>query len=252
LYFDFSAYGDIAIGLGLLIGLQFPKNFESPYKATNISDFWRRWHITLGAFLKQYLFIPLGGSKASHLATCRNMMIVMVLGGIWHGAGLGFVLWGVMHGLALITYHSTKHILPVSKHLNHCFTAITFLFVTLAWVPFKAVTIDATLTMYSSLFTFPDVPLLSLLRDMSNTYALQSVVGNLLLLSLSIFVVWGFNNSHVWAHRLGTSLRACLAYLSGANLLIRLPIASFIGVFAAVSLKWASGQPTEAFLYFQF
>lgn len=116
LYFDFSGYCDMAIGLGLLFGIMLPINFNSPYKAYNISDFWRRWHITLGRFLRDYLYIPLGGNKnlkyasskyyicLNKILTLRNLFIVAFLSGVWHGAGWGFVMWGVLHGLAMIIH----------------------------------------------------------------------------------------------------------------------------------------------------
>ena len=104
LYFDFSGYCDMAIGLGLLFGIMLPINFNSPYKALNIADFWRRWHMTLGRFLKEYVYIPLGGNKINKLFTLRNLFIVAFLSGIWHGAGWGFVIWGGLHGVVMCAH----------------------------------------------------------------------------------------------------------------------------------------------------
>src|SRR6185437_16914963 len=101
IYCDFSGYTDIAIGSALLLGVRFPKNFDAPYQATNIADFWRRWHISLSTWLRDYLYIPLGGNRGSSWATYRNLMITMVLGGLWHGASWTFVFWGFLHGLGL-------------------------------------------------------------------------------------------------------------------------------------------------------
>lgn len=101
LYFDFSGYSDMAIGLGLMLGFRYPINFLSPYKSKNISEFWRRWHMSLSGFLRDYLFIPLGGSRGSSLFTARNLFITMFLGGLWHGAAWTFVLWGCFHGVLL-------------------------------------------------------------------------------------------------------------------------------------------------------
>ncbi len=106
IYCDFSGYTDIAIGLALLLGFVFPQNFNSPYRATGFRDFWRRWHMTLSRFLRDYLYIPLGGSRGSRLFTYRNLMITMVLGGLWHGAAWTFVLWGAFHGAMLVTEHA--------------------------------------------------------------------------------------------------------------------------------------------------
>src|SRR5439155_12771521 len=108
LYFDFSGYSDMAVGLAFLLGFRFPQNFNSPYKAVNISDFWRRWHMTLSFWLRDYLFIPLGGSRRGRVRTLRNLGITMLLGGLWHGAAWTFVLWGLLHGLYLIA-HNVLH-----------------------------------------------------------------------------------------------------------------------------------------------
>ena len=104
LYFDFSGYTDMAIGLALLFNIKLPINFNSPYKAINIQDFWRRWHITLSRFLRDYIYIPLGGNRKGSFCTASNLMATFVLGGIWHGAGWTFIFWGVLHGLALIIH----------------------------------------------------------------------------------------------------------------------------------------------------
>lgn len=109
IYFDFSAYSDIAIGSGRLFGIRIPENFDWPYSRTNIADFWRHWHMSLYKWLVDYVFIPLGGSRGSHLFVCRNILIVMLVSGIWHGAGLNFVVWGVWHGVLLIAHRLWAH-----------------------------------------------------------------------------------------------------------------------------------------------
>ena len=105
LYFDFSGYTDMALGIGLMLGLTLPENFNSPYKSTGIVDFWRRWHISLGAWLRDFLYIPLGGSRAGRLRQYRNLFLTMLIGGAWHGAGWTFILWGALHGLMLTVNH---------------------------------------------------------------------------------------------------------------------------------------------------
>jgi D-alanyl-lipoteichoic acid acyltransferase DltB (MBOAT superfamily) len=125
IYFDFSGYSDMAIGLGRLFGLRLPLNFFSPYKALNISDFWRCWHITLSRFLRDYLYIPLGGSKKGQLRTVVNLLTVMFLGGLWHGAGWNFIIWGMLHGFYLTCYHGFNNI---RKYLpNHQFLLLGLL-----------------------------------------------------------------------------------------------------------------------------
>jgi alginate O-acetyltransferase complex protein AlgI len=103
IYCDFSAYTDMAIGIADLLGYRFPQNFNQPYRALSVQDFWRRWHMTLSSWLRDYLYIPLGGNRNGTLKTYRNLLLTMTLGGLWHGAGLQFILWGLMHGLALVT-----------------------------------------------------------------------------------------------------------------------------------------------------
>jgi D-alanyl-lipoteichoic acid acyltransferase DltB (MBOAT superfamily) len=106
LYFDFSGYSDMAIGLSRLFGIRLPLNFDSPYKATNIIDFWRRWHMTLSRFLRDYLYLPLGGNRKGKVRRYANLMVTMLLGGLWHGAGWTFVIWGGLHGFYLIVNHA--------------------------------------------------------------------------------------------------------------------------------------------------
>src|SRR6185503_1089071 len=110
LYFDFSGYSDMAIGLSRLFGVRLPINFNSPYKATNIADFWRRWHMTLSRFLRDYLYIALGGNKKGRLRRYTNLMVTMLLGGLWHGAGWNFVLWGALHGAYLCLHQLWRHV----------------------------------------------------------------------------------------------------------------------------------------------
>ena len=108
IYADFSAYTDIAIGVAALLGYRFPQNFNQPYRALGIGDFWRRWHMTLSTWLRDYLYIPLGGNRHGALATARNLMLTMVLGGLWHGANWTFVIWGALHGAALVADHAWR------------------------------------------------------------------------------------------------------------------------------------------------
>ncbi len=136
LYFDFSGYSDMAIGLGWMLNIQLPINFNSPYKATSITDFWRRWHITLSNFLRDYLYIPLGGSRKRETRRYTNLLITMLLGGLWHGAGWTFVLWGGLHGVYLCINHGWKK-LNISLP-NGLGWAITFLAVIVSWVVFRA------------------------------------------------------------------------------------------------------------------
>jgi alginate O-acetyltransferase complex protein AlgI len=143
LYFDFSGYCDMAIGASLLFNIWLPINFNSPYKALDIQDFWRRWHITLSSFLRDYLYIPLGGNRHGEVRTYVNVFITFVLGGLWHGATWMFVIWGALHGIALVIHR-------LWKRFGHPLPAVlawplTFGFVCVAWVFFRARTMDDAL-----------------------------------------------------------------------------------------------------------
>ena len=149
LYFDFSGYSEMAIGLGLMFNLNLPINFNSPYKALSIIDFWRRWHITLSAFLKNYLYIPLGGNKAGEANRTKNLLITMLLGGFWHGAGWTFIVWGGLHGIYLVINHAWRK--QNIRLPNSLAWLITFLCVVIAWVFFRANTMQEAMALLSSM-----------------------------------------------------------------------------------------------------
>lgn len=157
LYFDFSGYSDMAIGLSRLFGIQLPINFNSPYKATNIIDFWRRWHITLSAFLRDYLYIPLGGSRRGEARRYLNLFLTMLLGGIWHGAGWTFVIWGALHGLYLIVNHGWRALCeglrfqPRGLIWTVACWLVTFLAVVVAWVYFRAPSLGSANTVLAAM-----------------------------------------------------------------------------------------------------
>lgn len=137
IYFDFSAYSDMAIGLGLMFGILLPLNFNSPYQATSIIEFWRRWHITLSRFLRDYLYIPLGGNRNGPVRQYVNVMVTMLLGGLWHGANLTFVLWGGLHGILLVLNHIYRRFIRWTPPA--CLAvSVTLVLVMFAWVPFRA------------------------------------------------------------------------------------------------------------------
>ncbi|MDP4547986.1 MBOAT family protein [Marinobacter sp. MDS2] len=155
LYFDFSGYSDMAIGLARMFGVRLPLNFNSPYKSTNIIDFWRRWHITLSTFLRDYLYIPLGGNRKGESRRLTNLMITMLLGGLWHGAGWTFLLWGGLHGVYLIANHLFRKAFPARRYspLTHVLAwALTMLAVVVAWVPFRAESIGSAGRILKSMF----------------------------------------------------------------------------------------------------
>ena len=190
LYFDFSGYSDMAIGIARMFGIRLPLNFNSPYKATSIIEFWRRWHITLSRFLKDYLYIPLGGSRKGVPRRYSNLMITMVLGGLWHGAGWTFVLWGALHGFYLIINHLWRAIFKSKRKTKFGpFFAwtITFVAIVVAWVPFRAESVDGMENILAGMAGLHGFSLPSYLESKFLDYGLS--------LPESIFIFDGmFNN----------------------------------------------------------
>lgn len=192
LYFDFSGYCDMAIGLAYMFGITFPANFDSPYKATSIIDFWRRWHITLSRFLRDYVYVPLGGNRKGQLYRYRNLMITMVLGGIWHGAGWTFFIWGTIHGLLLVLNHVWRQLTKNWRtRLEHSVAyvgisrGLTFILVVLAWVPFRAVDFSTALNIWEGMFSLP----FELVMKFDQRIALFSWIG------VTLVMAWTLPNS---------------------------------------------------------
>jgi D-alanyl-lipoteichoic acid acyltransferase DltB (MBOAT superfamily) len=168
LYFDFSGYSDMAIGLSKMLNVDLPLNFNSPYKATNISEFWRRWHMTLSRFLRDYLYVPLGGNRKGPSRRYLNLMATMLLGGLWHGAGWTFVIWGGLHGLFLVIHQQWQqfrgNVLGQDLSKSNVFGQllsifITFICVVIAWVFFRATNVDAAWSVLMGMFGFNGVVL---------------------------------------------------------------------------------------------
>lgn len=153
LYFDFSAYSDMAYGLSYMFGIILPINFNSPYKARSIIDFWRRWHITLSSFLRDYLYIPLGGNRLGTMRRHANLMITMLLGGLWHGASWTFVIWGALHGSYLIINHAIRRLLGNRQNVAISFLGwlLTFMAVVVAWVFFRATSVEIALDVLQAM-----------------------------------------------------------------------------------------------------
>jgi len=158
LYFDFSGYSDMAIGIGRMFGIRLPLNFNAPYKAANIIEFWRRWHMTLSRFLRDYLYIPLGGGRRGPVRRYMNLMITMVLGGLWHGAAWTFVAWGALHGAYLGANHAWQGLRrklgwsgPSRRGTRALAVTVTFLAVVAGWVFFRATSFDGALAMLNAM-----------------------------------------------------------------------------------------------------
>lgn len=166
IYYDFSGYTDIGRGSAMLLGINLPENFNKPYLSVSLIDFWRRWHMSLSSWLRDYLYKPLGGSRGDTFARNRNLLITMLLGGLWHGASFHFVFWGAFHGAGLILNHTFRQIFPApqktvsqEKNLRGLFNAqslatgaFTFVFVLLGWVLFRADSFENALSFYKHMF----------------------------------------------------------------------------------------------------
>lgn len=220
IYYDFSGYSDMAIGFGRMFGIRLPLNFYSPYKATSIIDFWRRWHITLSRFLREYLYIPLGGNRHGSIRRYVNLAVVMLLGGLWHGANWTFVVWGGIHGSLLAVNHAWRQV-PLTRMafyktlpVKMVAIAVTFILVTLAWVPFRADTIEQARTMWAYL-----------LPTSANLYSFSEFV-HAQFLHLGAMSDW-FKPRELWPQVLSPDYLATVAHPIGILLLMNL-IAIFL------------------------
>jgi len=205
LYFDFSGYTDMAIGAALLFNIVLPQNFNSPYKAKDIQDFWRRWHITLSRFLRDYIYIPLGGSRVAEYKILSNLMITFMIGGIWHGAGWGFVFWGFLHGSALIIHRVYKSLGFTMNSVLAWF--ITFNFINITWVFFRAVEWSDAIKVLKGMFGFSGVVFsakyMKFLAPFQDTFfTLNDVFVNIpgktktiVFIILAFVIILKFNNS---------------------------------------------------------
>jgi alginate O-acetyltransferase complex protein AlgI len=195
LYYDFSGYCEMAMGLGLFFGIKLPINFFSPYKSKNISVFWRNWHITLGAFFKQYIYIPLGGNRSSMTVNLMVLFIVAFISGIWHGAGLTFVIWGCLHGMALMVHKMWERVgINVGAVIG---TMLTFLFVLLAWVPFRSNSVEASFSIWEAMLNFENLGIPKLVENINENTQSALFFGYELLICLGLLIsIFFYKNVH--------------------------------------------------------
>ena len=197
IYYDFSAYSDMAVGLGKIMGYDFPENFKYPYRSVSFSDFWSRWHISLSTWLRDYLYIPLGGNRKGVLRTMINLLLTMLLGGLWHGASWLFVLWGALHGLALILQRLYASVLPYkwrSLVPNWLKVLVIFVAVTLMWVPFRALRVADIRLFWSAIFELK-------VSEIANWVQQRPEDFGLLAMSLGLHFVRGSLAQKVaWSH----------------------------------------------------
>lgn len=246
IYCDFSGYSDMAIGIALLLGFHFPMNFRSPYASESITDFWRRWHISLSSWIRDYIYISLGGNRKGRVRTYVNLIVTMLLGGLWHGASLNFVFWGGIHGVALAVHKFVrKHVFGhgrrytsggvrqdyTSKGLRRIgATVLTFHFVCLAWVFFRNSTFAGSLTMLSRIVTDFHAELLP-----------QVLAGYPWVFGIMLF---GYVT-----HYLPESIdRLCITVLRKGTVITSAIVLSFV-IFLVIQTKSSTIQP---FIYFQF
>jgi D-alanyl-lipoteichoic acid acyltransferase DltB (MBOAT superfamily) len=202
IYFDFSGYTDMAMGAARIFGIYLPINFNSPYRALNSSDFWARWHITLSRFLRDYLYIPLGGNRSGTSRTLINLFITMLLGGLWHGANLTFVVWGGIHGLYLIVYHAftllrsrlIKRELRFDWFFRRIAVSLTFLSVVVAWVFFRADKIENGISIIWSMFDLRSALNLGNFVYFTSTVILEPI-DCLLWIVFLLFIIFCLPNS---------------------------------------------------------
>ena len=229
LYFDFSAYSEMAIGLGLMLGFECPRNFDAPYRAAGFGDFWRRWHISLSSWLRDYLYIPLGGSHYGSGWTYANLMIVFLLCGLWHGAGWTFIVWGAWHGLWLVVERALGRRPLYVAFPSWIQVLLTFLLVTIGWVVFRAETLAQAWRMLATMFT--------LASPQGGSTLLSAVIytrGHLILMALCAVLVFQGVQGFDWTRKLSW------------------PRALLLIVLFALALMTMFAQSFRSFLYFQF
>ncbi len=233
IYFDFSGYSDMAIGIGRMIGFKFPENFNNPYISQNISEFWRRWHMTLGRFMKDYLYIPLGGNRVSAGRMYFNLWVVFLISGFWHGAAWNFVIWGAFHGLFLIA--DKVFLLKIYKAIGKVPSIIiTYFIVLISWVFFRAETLPEAITYLDRMFSF------SVAGD---GILFDSKFYTILLIAI-FFSFWGgFKAIERWQERL-------FAEKQTNRSIILMVVFSII--FFILSLSAITSSGFNPFIYFRF
>ncbi len=265
LYFDFSGYSDMAIGLSRMFNVKLPLNFDSPYKATSIIEFWRRWHMTLSAFLRDYLYVPLGGSRKGRLRRYVNLITTMLLGGLWHGAGWTFVLWGGLHGFYLVVNHGWRRLTGGGGNSAwHVIagTGLTFVAVVVAWIPFRANSIDATLRMWVGMSGLNGISLPPALEPMLASWVgsiavfegLMPLAGGsaaeiILALPFGLAIVWLLPNTQQWMAKYQPAWDV-VRQPSRLTWQISCRFGLVGGILFALSLLMITRE--SAFLYFQF
>jgi D-alanyl-lipoteichoic acid acyltransferase DltB (MBOAT superfamily) len=235
LYFDFSGYSDMAIGLARMFNVRLPFNFDAPYRASSIIDFWRRWHMTLSAFLRDYLYVPLGGNRKGPARRYANLMVTMLLGGLWHGAAWTFVAWGAIHGFLLLVNHAWRGIVghrrsPAPPLARLAGWALTFIAVTLAWIPFRADSMATARRVAEDLLALHPAP-----------YA-PDTGANAFPIVVAMAIAWLLPTSQRYVDGVLPTFAPGWLWKSGA----------VIGAMLFFATRQLSSAPGSPFLYFNF
>ena len=248
LYFDFSGYCDIASGCALMLGVELPINFNAPYRACSVTEFWKRWHMTLTRFFTRYLYIGLGGSRGGLKKTCRNVMLVFLLSGLWHGAGWTFLIWGAMHGAAMVfeRVRREKGAKPLPRPLGW---VLTFLFVNIAWVFFRAASFEQAFALLGDLFLggFESLPPALTGCYLTSEIKVVNQILGLDQIRLGVIAAVGFT---LGALALATLPKKTVLDQTGSD--FRLTVPALLGT--AFLLFWSalSFSGVGSFLYFTF
>ncbi len=260
IYFDFSGYCDMAIGIGKMFNIDIHINFNSPYKSLTIDEFWKRWHITLTRFLRTYIYFPLGGNKKGNFRTYINLVIVFFISGLWHGANYTFIVWGILHGVAMLFNRKFKRY--INKIPNAVLWIITFMFINITWVFFRADSVGQAIEMINQLLNFNDF---SITREIQNIFLLDEIM--LFLTSLSFFIKITniesliYFSSILFDFIMNNIAYIILVFLTGLTLLTQNTFEKISkklmvrdALFSAVILAWSilSFSKISEFLYFNF
>ena len=241
LYFDFSGYCDMAMGIALMFNIVLPLNFNSPYKSTNIQEFWKRWHMTLGRFMTNYLYIPLGGNRVGERKTLRNLFIVFMASGIWHGAGWNFVIWGCLHGICILIHRVWKNSGRKMNKLLGWF--ITINLVNIFWVFFRAETLNGALKVLKGMFNYKSLITVVLEMEQKNNLMriyqeIKDIFGaneiDIAILLFATIITFLLNNTFNIVNSLKINIKNCF----------------IVAFFFSISICYFNG--ISNFLYFNF
>jgi D-alanyl-lipoteichoic acid acyltransferase DltB (MBOAT superfamily) len=238
IYYDFSGYSDIARGAARIMGIELMVNFDRPYFSSSISEFWRRWHISLSTWFRDYLFIPLGGSRISRGRTAVNLMVVFLVSGFWHGANWTFIIWGALHGIALVLaqllFGEKRKAVPVGGMQRVAKMLVTFNIVTLAWIFFRAESVSKAFYVVTHLFGRNDAARWAVLPD----------TGAQILLAIGAVVALELVDT--WLRR------PRVRKANGSTLSNGFRYALAVGVIVLVLFKLTDDRAPQQFIYFQF